>query len=54
MHLQSFQVSASLRIPMPIVYAVIPLSAVIMLIYALGDIIKLCVPALPASKEQGS
>ena len=41
MRLQSFQVSASLRIPMPIVYAVIPASAVIMLIYAVRDVIEL-------------
>lgn len=44
MRLQGFQVSASLRIPMPVVYAVIPVSAIVMLIYAVRDVIELFVP----------
>lgn len=47
MRLQSFQVSASLRIPMPIVYAVIPISALIMLYYAVLDAIELLVEPAP-------
>lgn len=45
MRLQSFQVSASLRIPMPTVYAVIPVSTIIMMIYAIGDVLELFAPA---------
>ncbi|WP_018717036.1 TRAP transporter small permease [Arhodomonas aquaeolei] len=40
MELQSFQVSASLRIPMPWVYAVIPGSAVVMGLYAAVDLVE--------------
>lgn len=39
MALQGFQVSASLRVPMPWVYAVIPGSAAVMGLYALVDLI---------------
>ncbi|MCS4504336.1 TRAP transporter small permease [Arhodomonas aquaeolei] len=40
MDLQSFQVSASLRIPMPWVYAVIPGSAAVMGLYAAVDLLE--------------
>ena len=40
MDLQSFQTSASLGLPMNYVYAVIPLSAVVMILYALVDLIE--------------
>jgi len=48
MRMQSFQVSASLRIPMPVVYTVIPISALIMLYYAVIDTIELFVEPAPA------
>lgn len=41
MQMQSFQVSASLRIPIRYVYAVIPFSAAVMLYYTLLDLIEL-------------
>jgi len=41
MQMQSFQVSASLRIPIRYVFAVIPLTAVLMLYYSLLDLIEL-------------
>ncbi len=41
MQLQSFQVSASLRMPMRYVYSVIPASAAIMAYYALLDLFEL-------------
>lgn len=40
MQMQSFQVSASLRIPIRYVYAVIPFSAAVMLYYSLLDLIE--------------
>ena len=43
MQVQSFQKSASLRLSMTYVYAVIPLSAVIMCWYALVDVVELIV-----------
>lgn len=51
MQLQSFQVSASLRIPMPTVYVVIPVSAIIMLFYAVRDVIELFAPV--SEEEKG-
>lgn len=41
MQMQSFQVSASLRIPIRYVFAVIPLTAVLMLYYSVLDLIEL-------------
>ncbi|TCP60939.1 TRAP-type C4-dicarboxylate transport system permease small subunit [Rhodovulum bhavnagarense] len=41
--LQSFQKSASLRIPMSYVYAVIPISALLMALLALSDLVHLAV-----------
>ena len=41
MKLQGFQVSASLRIPMPWIYSVIPFSAAVMLYYTLLDLLEL-------------
>ncbi|MGM0782911.1 MAG: TRAP transporter small permease [Pseudomonadota bacterium] len=49
MQAQSFQKSASLRLSMTWVYAVIPLSAVVMSGYALIDIIRLLVGESPVS-----
>lgn len=43
MSVQGFQVSASLRVPMPIIYSVIPISCGIMLLYAVIDVIDLFV-----------
>ncbi len=43
MDLQSFQTSASLRVSMNYVYAVIPLSAAIMIWYALVDLVEVFV-----------
>ncbi|MGQ4877026.1 TRAP transporter small permease [Billgrantia sp. LNSP4103-1] len=53
MQVQSFQRSASLRISMTYVYAVIPLSAAIMAWYALVDAIELIVKG-PSATETGS
>ncbi|SIO07548.1 TRAP-type C4-dicarboxylate transport system, small permease component [Rhodovulum sp. ES.010] len=41
MAMQSFQKSAALRVPMTYVYAVIPLSAVLMAVLALSDLVRL-------------
>lgn len=41
MSIQGFQVSASLRVPMPIIYSVIPISCAIMLFYAVIDLVDL-------------
>jgi TRAP-type C4-dicarboxylate transport system permease small subunit len=41
MSAQSFQVSASLRLPMPIVYTIIPVTAAVMLFYAIVDLIEI-------------
>lgn len=40
---QSFQVSASLRIPMPYVYVIIPVTAAVMLLYAVTDLVEIFV-----------
>lgn len=53
MQVQSFQRSASLRLSMTYVYAVIPLSAAIMAWYALVDIIELIVEG-PRATGTGS
>lgn len=47
MRMQSFQVSASLRIPMSIIYTVIPASALIMLYYAVIDTIEVFIRPAP-------
>jgi TRAP-type C4-dicarboxylate transport system permease small subunit len=44
MGLQSAQLSASLRISMGLVYAVIPLSSAVMFLYAVGDLLELLSP----------
>ncbi len=41
MSIQSFQVSASLRLPMSYIYAVIPFSAATMFLYAVSDALDL-------------
>ncbi|MFW5695913.1 MAG: TRAP transporter small permease [Alkalispirochaeta sp.] len=38
---QSFQVSASLRLPMPYVYFIIPATSAVMLFYAIVDLIEI-------------
>ncbi|MFQ3787268.1 TRAP transporter small permease [Halomonas sp. A29] len=53
MQVQSFQRSASLRLSMTYVYAVIPISAAIMAWYALVDVIELIVKG-PESTGTGS
>lgn len=47
MQVQSFQKSASLRIPMSYVYAVMPISAAIMAWYALVDLLELLFEGKP-------
>ncbi|WP_440995200.1 TRAP transporter small permease [Arhodomonas sp. SL1] len=58
MALQGFQVSASLRVPMPWVYAVIPGSAAVMALYALADLLESLLgrerPAGSATPETGN
>lgn len=54
MQVQSFQRSASLRLSMTYVYAVIPLSAAIMAWYALLDVIELIVEGPRAAADTGS
>ncbi|SDJ82652.1 TRAP transporter small permease [Billgrantia gudaonensis] len=51
MQAQSFQKSASLRLSMTWVYAVIPLSAVVMGSYALIDVIRLLVRGSPVASS---
>jgi TRAP-type C4-dicarboxylate transport system permease small subunit len=53
MQVQSFQRSASLRLSMTYVYAVIPLSAAIMAWYALIDVIELTIRG-PQAPDTGS
>ena len=53
MQVQSFQRSASLRLSMTYVYAVIPLAAAIMAWYALVDVIELVVSG-PRAADSGS
>lgn len=52
MQVQSFQKSASLRMPMSYVYAVMPISALIMAWYALVDLVELIIEGEP-SKPMG-
>jgi TRAP-type C4-dicarboxylate transport system permease small subunit len=40
MSMQGFQVSASLRLPMPYVYSIIPATSAVMLFYAIVDLIE--------------
>lgn len=51
MQMQSFQSSASLRIPMNYVYSVIPVSAAVMIWYALVDLVE--VFAVPPDEASG-
>lgn len=51
MQVQSFQRSASLRISMTYVYAVIPLSAAIMAWYALVDLLELLIQGPDAARD---
>lgn len=55
MQVQSFQKSASLRLSMTYVYAVIPLSAAIMAWYALVDLLELLIqgPDAPRDDDKG-
>ncbi|MBE0465343.1 MAG: TRAP transporter small permease [Halomonadaceae bacterium] len=48
MQVQSFQKSASLRVPMSYVYAVMPISAAIMAWYALIDLLELVLEGKPS------
>ena len=48
MQVQSFQKSASLRVPMSYVYAVMPISAAIMAWYALVDLLELVLEGKPS------
>ncbi|MDA3950844.1 MAG: TRAP transporter small permease [Spirochaeta sp.] len=41
MSTQGFQVSASLRLPMPYVYSIIPATSAVMLLYAVTDLLEL-------------
>jgi len=52
MQVQSFQKSASLRLSMTYVYAVIPLAAGIMAWYALVDMIEVLVNGEPTAADQ--
>ncbi|RDB42988.1 TRAP transporter small permease [Halomonas sp. DQ26W] len=54
MQVQSFQKSASLRLSMTYVYAVIPISAAIMAWYALVDLVELIVKGPDTSSGIGS
>jgi len=54
MGMQSFQVSASMRLPMPYVYAVIPFSLAVMALHGLHALAAEIVSALsPASDDDG-
>lgn len=54
MQMQSSQTSPSLRIPMNYVYAVMPLSAAIMIGYALIDLVEICTGHGTATPATGS
>jgi len=55
MQVQSFQKSASLRLSMTYVYAVIPIAAAIMAWYALVDLLELLIqgPDAPRDDDKG-